>query len=59
MEQESERYEPFAGAWGRQGCTRMALKAARKPVVRQALLAAWRNVAPQHLVERFDEEDDR
>lgn len=34
-------FEPAAGAWGRQGWTRVALDAAPRPGVRAALLLAW------------------
>ena len=34
-------YEPFNGAWGRQGCTRVTLAKARKKDVDEAVKAAW------------------
>jgi hypothetical protein len=46
-------FKPCNGAWGRRGATSVNLKSARKPVIRRALLAAWRLTAPkqlQHLV---------
>ena len=46
-------FKPCNGAWGRRGATNVNLKSARKPVIRRALLAAWRLTAPkqlQHLV---------
>jgi len=49
-------FEPFAGAWGRRGCTRVLLASARKTAVRGALLEAWRNTAPKRLVQAYDEE---
>lgn len=48
-------FEPLTGAWGRQGCTRIALPAVKRmhgPVIRGAVLAAWRKSAPKRLVER-------
>jgi hypothetical protein len=51
-----ESFEPCTGAWGRQGCTRIHLAATNGPLARRAILAAWRNVAPQRLVEGYDEE---
>jgi hypothetical protein len=47
-------FKPCNGAWGRRGATNVRLKAARKQVVRHALLAAWHLTAPkrlQHLAE--------
>jgi hypothetical protein len=46
-------FKPCNGAWGRRGATSVNLKSARKPVIRRALLAAWRLTTPkqlQHLV---------
>ena len=37
------------GAWGRQGATNINLPAATTGIVRQALTAAWRNIAPKRL----------
>ena len=47
-------FEPFAGAWGKRGCTRVMLAVAHGLSVRQALTAAWRNTAPKRLVKEFD-----
>lgn len=44
-------FEPFAGAWGRQGSTRVVLARVRAPTARKALVEAWRNVAPRRLVD--------
>ena len=38
-----EAFTPEAGAWGRQGCTRVILKAAAEDAVGEALTFAWRN----------------
>jgi hypothetical protein len=51
---EPEVFEPFAGAWGRRGCTRVWLAAAQELLVRQALLDAWRNTAPKRLAREYD-----
>src|ERR1051325_8842204 len=40
-----EVFTPASGAWGRQGCTMVRLKSARKPMVRQAMETAWRAAA--------------
>jgi hypothetical protein len=42
-------FVPVKGAWGRQGATNVRLKAAKKTMVRSALLAAWGKVAPKRL----------
>jgi hypothetical protein len=42
-------FKPCNGVWGRRGATNVRLKSARRPVVRRALLAAWRLTAPKHL----------
>src|SRR6516162_525673 len=40
---EPDVFQPFNGAWGRRGCTKVCLEAATEPAARQALVAAWRN----------------
>ena len=42
-------FEPFSGAWGRRGCTKVHLAPASRAAVAAALVAAWRNTAPQRL----------
>ena len=42
-------FNPCNGAWGRQGATSVLLTKANKPILRQALLTAWRNHAPADL----------
>ena len=42
-------FKPAKGAWGRQGATNINLPAATTGIVRQALTAAWRNIAPKRL----------
>jgi hypothetical protein len=39
------------GAWGRQGATTINLPAATINIVREALSSAWRNTAPNRLLE--------
>jgi len=46
---EPETFEPVKGGWGRQGATTVRLPSASERVVRQALIAAWRNAAPRRL----------
>jgi len=38
-------FEPASGAWGRQGCTMVALAEADEEVVGEAMTLAWRNRA--------------
>ena len=47
---EADAYEPFAGAWGKSGFTRVVLEKAHVASVRRALELAWRNTAPKKLV---------
>jgi hypothetical protein len=42
-------FQPAKGAWGRQGSTTVYLPAAPINIVREALTAAWRNIAPKRL----------
>jgi hypothetical protein len=42
-------FEPFNGAWGTGGATRVILKAASKDVARLALMSAWRNTTPKRV----------
>jgi hypothetical protein len=50
-------FEPFNGAWGRRGCTKVLLRAARAATVRPAMELAWRNTAPNRLVQAFYERE--
>ena len=56
IRQQPKVFEPFNGAWGARGCTKVRLEAATTDAVRPALVAAWRNTAPARLAEDFDEE---
>ena len=42
---EPKAFEAFDNAWGRQGCTKVHLKAARAESVKEALQLAWRNTS--------------
>jgi hypothetical protein len=53
---EPDVFQPFNGAWGRRGCTKVCLAAAQELTVRQSLIAAWRNTAPKRLAQQFNEE---
>ena len=46
-------FEPVPGAWGRRGSTKIRLAAATQNAVEQALLAAWRHVAPKRLAAKY------
>lgn len=48
-------FEPFAGAWGKRGCTKVILENAAAEAVRQALFAAWRNTAPRKMHDLLEE----
>jgi hypothetical protein len=49
-------YAPFAGAWGRGGFTRVALRPARVPDLRRTMALAWANAAPRGLARRHLED---
>jgi len=51
---EPKVFSAFNGAWGRDGATKVQLRAARKTSLRAALVFAWRNRAPKRLVQEFD-----
>jgi hypothetical protein len=46
-------FTPVKGAWGRQGCTSVCLKAAKVALLRKAMSAAWRNAAPKRMAEQL------
>src|SRR5262245_7663776 len=46
-------FEPINGAWGRRGATKVILKPATKATLTPALIAAWRNTAPNDLSDEF------
>lgn len=45
-------FVPVAGAWGRKGSTNVKLRPATQELLRPALAAAWRNVAPATLARK-------
>jgi hypothetical protein len=47
---EPEIFTPAAGAWGRRGATLVRLAKVKKPTLRTAIAAAWRNTAPRKLL---------
>jgi hypothetical protein len=56
VQSEPKVFTPFNGAWGRDGATKVQLRAAKKSTLRAALVFAWRNRAPKRLVQEFDVE---
>jgi hypothetical protein len=51
---EPRVFEPVKGGWGRGGATTLHLKAATKPILRPAMVAAWCNAAPMKLAQEFE-----
>ena len=49
IKSEPNVFAPSKGAWGRGGSTVVKLKAAKKPLLRAVMAAAWRNAAPKGL----------
>jgi hypothetical protein len=47
-------FQPVPGGWGRKGATHVILAKADAATVRLALMAAWRNTAPNGLVTQWD-----
>ncbi|HEV3408823.1 MAG TPA: MmcQ/YjbR family DNA-binding protein [Chthoniobacterales bacterium] len=48
-------FSPVRGFWGRRGATQVLLKTATAPVLRSALAAAWRRVAPKRLAHEHED----
>jgi len=46
-------FSPETGAWGRQGSTRVNLKAAKIATIRRALAAAWQLAVPESLAQQL------
>jgi hypothetical protein len=53
---EPKVFSPESGAWGRQGSTRVSLKAAKITTIRRALAAAWQLAAPESLSQDYPTE---
>lgn len=51
---DPEAFIPIKGVWGLRGATNVYLRLARKRLVKEALIAAWRNTAPKSLTQRID-----
>jgi hypothetical protein len=50
---EPKIFVPVKGGWGKRGATNVCLKPARKAALFPAMVAAWRNVAPDELIDQF------
>jgi len=50
-------FTPVPGFWGEHGSTHVHLKAAKKQIVGQALLSAWKHAAPKDLREQTPIQD--
>ena len=46
MREEPDMFVPANGAWGRKGCTHVILGKASQRDLKAAIVAAWRNYAP-------------
>src|SRR5258708_267234 len=46
---EPEAFHPCSGVWGQRGATNVRLAAVSKKTLEDALLRAWRSVAPQKM----------
>ena len=55
MAEYPQMFEPVAGTWGKQGCTKVMLGAADPAVVEKALRAAWRKTAVRTSLEELEE----
>lgn len=51
---EPNIFAPVKGGWGRRGCTNVCLRRATKSKLFGAIVAAWRNIAPQEIVDSFE-----
>ncbi|HEY7090547.1 MAG TPA: MmcQ/YjbR family DNA-binding protein [Tepidisphaeraceae bacterium] len=56
VEDAPDAFQPVKGGWGERGATSVCLKAAKEGIVRNALVAAWRNTAPKRLAIQVEEE---
>ena len=51
VESSPETFFPVKGGWGKQGCTHVRLKSAKKEKVKEAMAAAWERAAPKRLMQ--------
>jgi hypothetical protein len=57
VQAEPDVFVPAAGAWGGRGATTVYLGLARNDTLRSALVAAWRNIAPKGLAQKYEIEE--
>jgi hypothetical protein len=50
---DKEVIYPVPGGWGRKGATYVNLKKVRKAMLNDAMITAWKNVAPVKLVKKY------
>jgi len=50
VKQHPDLFEAFAGAWGKQGCTRVWLAKAKEADVTKLVEVAWTRTAPKRLL---------
>jgi hypothetical protein len=54
VQAEPTIFSAVKGGWGRRGATQVLLESATSMTVQNALLTAWRNVAPKALAKKLD-----
>jgi len=55
VQAEPDVFVPVPGGWGLRGSTNVNLGAATEEILRDALIAAWRNVAPKRLIQEVED----
>jgi len=50
-----EMFQPVKGGWGRRGSTQVHLARATAATLREALILAWRNVAPKRITRELED----
>ncbi len=53
LKDHPDAFVPAKGSWGRKGATTVHLKAVNQKALREAISAAWRNMAPKRLAAQF------
>ena len=53
MEKHPKIFSPSKGKWGSRGSTLVNLAAAKPKAVREAMIVAWRNIAPAQLADKL------